>query len=623
MVQTSNSRFGGSGRENFSDFLKRLDGAAENPSQFLANLLAVQCYLGRAERGTIIRGSNKGSVDVIAVYPQLERTDTPPAWLLRCAELVQRESVTDSAVVRPLEQSAEGQSAAGYVVMVSTKVAGVDKAVTAFCVDGEDEAGLKAKSEQLQLLVGLSDYSEARGGQVSSQGSLRRLQQAMEIVAAVNRQDKFVSAAMALCNEIASQWKCERASLGFLEGRYVRLKAMSHTEDFSRKMEVIQSIESAMEECLDQNIEILSPAPGEVTYIRRSADELARLYGPQAVVSLPLRRNGETIGVLTLERAADKPFSVDEIEIIRLACELCTARMNNLYEYDRWFGAAIASKTRNFLANFLGPEHTWAKVIAILCFAAVLFLIFAKGQFRAKAPFLLEAIQQQVVPAPFDGYIKNVEVEVGQEVQADSSVLGGLDTAELRLQLAAAKAEKSAYLKQASAHMRDNETAQAQIANANADESQARIDLLNYQIGQANLISPIDGIVVKGDLKRQIGAPVKTGDILFEVCPLESLRAQLMVPEDLIFDIKTGQEGRLATASYPGKPIKFVVERINPIAEVVNQRNVFKVRVRLVETYPWMRPGMEGIAKVSVGKRRYIWIWTRKITNWLRMKLWL
>ena len=85
----------------------------------------------------------------------------------------------------------------------------------------------------------------------------------------------------------------------------------------------------------------------------------------------------------------------------------------------------------------------------------------------------------------------------------------------------------------------------------------------------------IYGIVVKGDLKRQIGAPVKTGDILFEVCPLESLRGQLMVPEDLIFDIEVGQEGKLATASYPGQPIKFVVERINPMAEVVNQRNVF------------------------------------------------
>ena len=59
------------------------------------------------------------------------------------------------------------------------------------------------------------------------------------------------------------------------------------------------------------------------------------------------------------------------------------------------------------------------------------------------------------------------------------------------------------------------------------------------------------------------------------------------------------------------------------MAVIENQRNVFKVRVRLLSSYPWMRPGMEGVAKISVGKRRYAWIWTRKMVNWIRMKLWL
>jgi hypothetical protein len=146
---------------------------------------------------------------------------------------------------------------------------------------------------------------------------------------------------------------------------------------------------------------------------------------------------------------------------------------------------------------------------------------------------------------------------------------------------------------------------------------------LEYKIRQADLVSPIGGIVVKGDLKRQIGAPVKTGDVLFEIAPLESLRAQLLVPEDEIIDIDIGQEGYLATVSFPAQRIKFVVERINPMAEVVNNRNVFKVRVRLLQTRQWMRPGMEGVAKVSVGERRYIWIWTKRVVNWIRMKLWL
>ena len=501
-------------------------------------------------------------------------------------------------------------------------IASVGRAVAAFVVRTGDKTALEARSQRLQLLMSLLTGAQAGPAQQSWQQRCGWLQQATETLSAVNRQQKFTGAAMAFCNELASQWRCERVSIGFLQGRYVRLKAMSHTENFSRKMQVVQDIETAMEECLDQDVEILSPAPKESAYIHRAADTLSQRHGPMAILSLPLRWAEKVIAVLTLERPADRDFNLNEIETVRLACELCTARLASLHKSDRWIGARIAASVRDSIAVLVGPKHAWAKVAAILCSAAILFLIFGKGAFRAKAPFVLEATHQQVIPAPFDGYIKNVQVEVGDVVEGGDSILGGLDTAELRLQLAAARAEKVGYLKQASAAMRDGETAQAQIAQADADKAQAQIELLEYQIHQASLVSPTSGIVVKGDLKRQIGAPVKVGDVLFEVCPLESLRAQLMVPEDEIYDIKVGQEGHLATASYPAQRIKFVVERINPIAEVVNQRNVFKVRVQLHDTYPWMRPGMEGVAKVSVGKRRYVWIWTRKIVNWIRMRLW-
>jgi len=608
--------------------LGRFDGS---PGQFLLDLLAVQCFLGQAEGGAILRISQEGNVDVLALYPQFERGAPAPAWLGQSAEFAGRALSSETVIVKPLDDAygLYGQPpkvnvrGTRHILVVPIKMADISQVVAAFLIKTSDESVLEASRQRLQLTAKLLSLSEMRLSQQARRGDLRRLQQAMETLSVINRQDRFAGTAMAFCNEVASQWQCERVSIGFLKGRYVQLKAMSHTEDFSRKMKVVQDIESAMEECLDQDVEILSPARQEATYISRAADGLSKLYGPLTILSLPLRQNGEAIAVLTLERPANKAFSLDEIETVRLTCELCTARLADLYQHDRWIGATIAAKIRNFIALLLGPKHTWAKLVVILCFAAILFLIFGKGQFRAEAPFVLEATYQQVVPAPFDGYIKSVEVEIGETVEGGSSILANLDTAEHRLQLAAAKAEKAGYLKEASAAMRDNETAQAQIAQANADKAQAHIDLLNYLISRASLVSPISGIVVKGDLKRQIGAPVKTGDVLFEVCPLESLRAELLVPEDEIYDIKVNQEGYLATASYPGQRIKFIVERINPMAEVVNERNVFKVRVRLLETYSWMRPGMEGVAKVSVGKRHYAWIWTRKIVNWIRMKLWL
>jgi multidrug efflux pump subunit AcrA (membrane-fusion protein) len=612
------------GKPTAAELIKQLEQFDGSSGQFLTNLLTVQCLLSRADSGAILRNNQQNVVDVLAVYPALKEKQAPPLWLNQSAEFIRRAASTDTVIVKALrlQEEIDNKTIQHYAVLVPLKMSDIGQAMGAFVVRAGDNNALEASRGQLELTAGLIGNFEKRLTVQNKQAGLSRLQKAMETLSAINRQKRFISTAMALCNEAASQWQCERVSIGFLKGRYVKIKAISHTEHFSRKMKVVQDIESSMEECLDQDCEVLYPASQEATYISRAAGELSQNHGPLAILSVPFRWDGEVRAVLTLERESGKPFTLEEIEVIRLACELCTARLWELYEHDRWIGGKVIAKVRSGLALLIGPRYTWTKILAILISGLIVILIFAKGPFRAEAPFALEATYQQVVCASFDGYIKSVNVEVGDPV-TEKTILAELDTAELRLQLAAAKAEQAGYRKQFAAAMRDVETAQAQIAQANSDKAQAQIDLLNYLIEQGKIISPISGAVVKGDLKRQIGAPVKTGDVLFEVTPLESLRAELLVPEDQIFDISMGQEGYLATVSYPGERIKFVVERINPMAEVVNNRNVFKVRVRLLETRPWMRPGMEGVAKISIGKRRYVWIWTRRIVNWLRMKLWL
>jgi biotin carboxyl carrier protein/GAF domain-containing protein len=602
-----------------NELIERLKQTNINPAQFLEDFLASQCLLGLAEVGAILRANKENGIDVLALYPHLKKGASSPEWLKNSVGIAHEAFESGQVVVKALN----GSSRSGHIVIVPIDISGVSKAVAALVISANGKTALETNSQKLRLLTAMFSRLWQEPDQKNWQENCKRLQQAMETLSAINQHNRFKSAVMAFCNEMASQWQCERASIGFLKGRYVRLEGMSHTEHFVRKMKIVQDIEATMEECLDQDCEILFPASQEATYISRAAAELSGQYGPLSILSVPIRQDEQVCAVLTLERSADKPFTIEEVEVIRLACELCTARLVSLFENDKWIGARAAAKTRSILAAAVGPEHTWKKVLAVAVLGAIIFLVFARGQYRAKASFIFEATYQQTIPAPFDGYIKNIEVEIGDMVEGGKSILGGLDTAELRLQLAAAKAEKAGYLKQVSAAMRDNETAQAQIAQADADKTQAQIELLEYKIRQAGLISPIGGIVVKGDLKRQIGAPVKTGDVLFEIAPLESLRAQLLVPEDEIVDIKIGQEGYLATVSFPAQKIKFVVEQINPMAEVINNRNVFKVRAHLLQTRQWMRPGMEGVAKVSVGKRRYIWIWTRRVINWIRMKLWL
>jgi hypothetical protein len=65
------------------------------------------------------------------------------------------------------------------------------------------------------------------------------------------------------------------------------------------------------------------------------------------------------------------------------------------------------------------------------------------------------------------------------------------------------------------------------------------------------------------------------------------------------------------------------VERVEPVARLVGERNVFKVRVVLDERPEWMRPGMEGVARIDAGRKPLAIIWTRRLVNWVRMTLWI
>ncbi len=583
---------------------------------FFANLLAVQCRCSQAQRGAILQSNGDEKLSVLAVHPQAPDDDA--GWLQQCANSAKRALTSNAPLAVPLQGNDRT-----HVIFVPLDLQKQGRVVETFLVKTATKATLESTGQLLQLTAGLVSLTHQHLSQDRNADGLKKLRQAMETLSAANRHNHLTSVAMSVCNELAAQWKCERVSLGFLKGRYVRVKAISHTENFSRKMRLVQDIEVAMEECLDQDSEVLFPALEGETCVSRAAEEFSSQHNQEALLSLPLRYEGEPKAVITLERPTEKPFAPEETEAIRLTCDLCTPRLMNLHRYDRWLGARAAAGIRRGLGTILGAEHTWAKLTVVVIFAVAVFLVFAKGQYRVKAPFIFEAVSQYKITAPFDGYIKDVTVEVGDPVTKEQTQLAELDTAELRLQLASARAEQAGYLKQVAAAMRDSKTAEAQIAQANADKTQALIDLHTFRIEQATILSPLTGTLITGDLKRQIGAPVETGTLLFEIAPLDSLRAELYVPEDEVSEVTTGQQGYLATASFPGQHLQFIVERVNPAAEVVNNRNVFKVRVRLLETRPWIRPGMEGVAKVTIEKRHYAWIWSRKVVNWIRMKLWI
>lgn len=233
-----------------ADRLGRFDGP---PEQFLACLLAVQCRVASAAGGVILRPGQGGQAEVLAVHPPAQQGKAAPAWLGQAAGSAGQAMASGATTVKPLHRADDlyGQPAQHHVIMVPLRGGPEVRGLAAFLMETADLDALAAARERLELTISLLGLYEMRLTLQRRQGDLHKLRMAMEVLAAVNEQDRFAGAAMALCNEIASRWQCERASLGFLKGRYVHVKALSHTEKFSRRMKLVLDTEAAMEECLD------------------------------------------------------------------------------------------------------------------------------------------------------------------------------------------------------------------------------------------------------------------------------------------------------------------------------------------------------------------------------------
>jgi multidrug efflux pump subunit AcrA (membrane-fusion protein) len=225
------------------------------------------------------------------------------------------------------------------------------------------------------------------------------------------------------------------------------------------------------------------------------------------------------------------------------------------------------------------------------------------------------------VTAPFAGYVSDAAARAGAIVKRDQ-VLATLDDRELRLTRLKWLSQQEQLTRQYHQAMAVRNAASVVILAAQIDQARAEVALLDYQLGHTRLIAPFDGMIVTGDLSQSLAAPVERGQVLFEVAPLDAYRVILQVDERDITYLRGQQRGTLLLAGSPGDHLPLVVEKITPVSTAREGRNYFRVEAKLDRPLDRLRPGMEGVGKVEIERRLLIWIWTRQVVDWLRLKLW-
>ena len=179
------------------------------------------------------------------------------------------------------------------------------------------------------------------------------------------------------------------------------------------------------------------------------------------------------------------------------------------------------------------------------------------------------------------------------------------------------------YQREAEKARAANSIAEMRIAAAQAQQAQARLDLVRYRLDDAVIKSTFDGVVVEGDLRERIASPVKQGDALFKVARIDTLYAEAEVSERDVQEILGKSRGEIAFVTQPKNKYPVTLQIVQPAAVTKKDGNVFLVRLKPDGgAVRWWRPGMTGLCKISTEKRTLFWILTHRTVDFLRMKLW-
>lgn len=446
----------------------------------------------------------------------------------------------------------------------------------------------------------------------------------LDLAAVVMRERHYGAAALALVNGVVARTGCTFAALGWRHGEHVRIEAISHLDRFERNTEYVNLLENAAEEALDQGCDIVHPSSDPAAgsaLVTQSHQHLYRALGFARVHSLVLGDERSEAVLLLAEQEVER--DADWLSPLHISLGLLLPWLARLRAADRWWGARFGSWLEALLGDLIGPSHVFGKVAVVLLVAGLLYAVFGTREYRVEATAQMGTDSTRVIGASFDGFLDRVEASSGDLVR-EGALLATLDTRELEQQEAETQADIQRYRAEADKARALGNLADVEIARRRLAQVEARLRRLRLSLTQARIVSPFDGVVVEGERKELLGAPVRKGDRLFRLARIEGLYGVLHVPESEIRHVAAGAHGELALLARPDRSIPFVVETLIPIAQVKGQEGShFAIKARF-STPPeaWWRPGMSGLARIDAGPRNIAWIYTHKALDRLRLWLW-
>jgi multidrug efflux pump subunit AcrA (membrane-fusion protein) len=583
---------------------------AETAAAYLEAWLALQCgnIPGSRAAAVLLGEPDAGPFAPVAAWPA-----APPSRALVEAG--------EEAIARRQPVLVGAKGAGGGALAVPIEVSGSLYGGAAVLLGSAGPSGADAL-KRLRWGVGWLEALVLREQSARDAALRERTLKALDVLAVILSAKRFDAAATGLATELARTLGADPVAVGFLRGRRVNVRALSHAAGLTGRMNLTHDIALAMEEAVDQSEVVLHPPPADWGWrITRLHADLARTHGAGSVLTVPLQDKGAVTGAITLVGPPGAPFTTETAELVDTVASMVGPILEAKRRDDRNILAKIAAAAGAGLVRLFGPRNVALKLATIALAVAVWLGATVTGDFSVASPARVEGRVQRSVVAPFNGYVASESVRAGGTVEAGElmATLNDQDLVLERLRWSTARSQREVEYDRA---LSARERAAAAIIQSQIAQADAQLALIDEQIDRTRIVAPFAGVVLQGDLSQLVGTSVERGQELFRIAPLDEWRVVLEVDERDIAEIAVGQTGRLRLLTRPDTPFPYTVARVTPIAEQRDGRTFYRVEATLDSPAGWIRPAMEGAGRTHVDERLLIAIWTRHLVDWLRLAAW-
>ncbi len=436
----------------------------------------------------------------------------------------------------------------------------------------------------------------------------------LDLATQVARRESLSAASRILVERLAEHLKLEQVALAWRRSvGGCSLLAISGLTQFDRRSETVELLQSVADEATSRQADgfwpPLSTTNRHALLAHRRLVEITRV---EAVATFLLRSSnalfddetktessGRVLGVLIVSGSRVAVHDSANIRVLTTTAECLTPALELIARAE---GGVWRRQWTRMRRTF----HRRALRVVMACGAAVTAILAMPLPYRVSCRCVIEPMQRRFVVAPFDGLIEASLVRPGDVVRVGHP-LARMDGREVRWELAGLEADRRQAQQQRDSSLAHAELAKAELARLELEQIDAKLELLCRRQSLLVLQAPLDGVVLSGSIDRLSSVPVKTGQSLFEIAPLDRLRVEVSLPAEDYRHVRAGDHVELRFDGRASELQAGELARIRPRSEIRDSADVFVAEVELPNPDEALRPGQRGQAVVVTRPHPIAW----------------